>query len=323
MADTKFSQIADGSAFVVVTDKVVTLRNGTTDLVTTLGTLATQNGTFSGTSSGTNTGDQTITLTGDITGSGTGSFAASIGANKVTTTAINANAVTYPKIQATTQAALLGASSATTVGEITLGTNLTFSGSVLNAASTAATAFSAITGSTNTTAAMVVGTGSSLAASGSGTIVATSTTGNAATVTTNANLTGNVTSVGNATTIATNVLIMSVGVTLDGGGSALSTGQKGYLTCPFAGTIVGWNITADTGTCTFDVWKIATGTAVPTVSNTITASAKPALATGTAIHSTGLSGWTTSVSANDIFGFNLDAVSGATKITLVIQINKT
>ena len=49
-----------------------------------LGTLATQNGTFSGTSSGTNTGDQTITLTGDITGSGTGSFSTTIAANAVT-----------------------------------------------------------------------------------------------------------------------------------------------------------------------------------------------------------------------------------------------
>lgn len=123
--------------------------------------------------------------------------------------------------------------------------------------------------------------------------------------------------------LGTNILIMTVGTSLDGGGSALSTGQKGYVTCPFAGTIVGWNITADTGTCTFDVWKIATGAAVPTVANTITASAKPALATGTAIHSTGLSGWTISVSANDIFGFNLDAVSSATKLTLVLQINKT
>lgn len=210
MADTKFSQIADGSAFVVATDKVITLRSGTTDLVTTLGTLAAQSGTFSGTSSGTNTGDQTITLTGNVTGTGTGSFATTIAAGAVT-------------------------------------------------------------------GAMLSGTGAARV----------------------------------------------VGVTLDGGGSALTTGQKGYVTCPFAGTITAWNITADTGTCTFDVWKIATGTAVPTVANTITASAKPALATGTAIHSTGLSGWTTSVAANDIFGFNLDAVSGATKLNLEIQLNIT
>lgn len=120
-----------------------------------------------------------------------------------------------------------------------------------------------------------------------------------------------------------NQTISSVGVTLDGGGSALTTGQKGYITFHSAGTIKAWNITADTGTCTFDIWKIASGTAVPTVTNTITASAKPALATGTAIHSTTLSGWTTSVTANDIFGFNLDAVSGATKLTLTVEIDKS
>lgn len=53
--------------------------DGTFALLETLGTLATQNGTFSGTSSGTNTGDQTITLTGDVTGTGTGSFATTLG----------------------------------------------------------------------------------------------------------------------------------------------------------------------------------------------------------------------------------------------------
>ena len=53
-------------------------------LISGLGTLSTQSGTFSGTSSGTNTGDQTVTLTGDATGSGTGSFATTIAAGAVT-----------------------------------------------------------------------------------------------------------------------------------------------------------------------------------------------------------------------------------------------
>ena len=90
-----------------------------------LGTLATQSGTFSGTSSGTNTGDQTITLTGNVTGSGTGSFA----------TTIAAAAVTYAKMQNETKATLLGnpTGSAAAPSEITLGTNLSFAGSVLNA----------------------------------------------------------------------------------------------------------------------------------------------------------------------------------------------
>ena len=94
--------------------------------VSGLGTLATQSGTFSGTSSGTNTGDQTITLTSDVTGSGVGSFAATI-AN---------DAVTYAKMQNVSAASRLlgrGDSGSGDVQEITLGANLTMTGTTLAA----------------------------------------------------------------------------------------------------------------------------------------------------------------------------------------------
>ncbi len=107
-------------------------------------------------------------------------------------------------------------------------------------------------------------------------------------------------------------IIHSLGASFDGGGSPLVSGKTVYFTVPFACTIQAWNIAVDTGTATVDVWKIATGTAIPTIANTITASALPAISTGTAIHSTTLTGWTTSVAANNIFGINLNAVSGAT-----------
>jgi len=104
-----------------------------------LGTLATQSGTFSGTSSGTNTGDQTITLTGDVTGSGTGSFAATIASNAVTTSKLDAEAVTYAKIQPLAAASTLlgrGTAGGTTVREIGIGAGLTMSGDTLSASGT-------------------------------------------------------------------------------------------------------------------------------------------------------------------------------------------
>ena len=86
---------------------------------------------------------------------------------------------------------------------------------------------------------------------------------------------------------------------------------------PFACTISAWNMTVDSGTATVDVWKIATGTAVPTIANTITAAVRHF--NGTAKHSTTLTGWLTAVTANDIFGFYLSAVSSATSVSITIE----
>lgn len=123
-----------------------------------------------------------------------------------------------------------------------------------------------------------------------------------------------------ATDLPTNSQIRTIGAAFDGAGSALTTtNAKVYYTVPFACTIAAWNITVDTGTITFDIWKIATGTAIPTITNTITASALPAISTGTAIHSTSMSGWTTSVSANDIFAFVINTVATATKASITLQ----
>jgi len=113
--------------------------------------------------------------------------------------------------------------------------------------------------------------------------------------------------------------VHSFGASFDGGGSALSAGKTVYFTIPYACTAQAWNVVVDTGTATIDIWKIASGTAIPTISNTITASATPAISTGTAVHSTNLTGWTTSVSANDVIGINLKTVATATYANLTVQ----
>ena len=127
-------------------------------------------------------------------------------------------------------------------------------------------------------------------------------------------LTGDATSsAGSCATTVTDT--RSFGTTFgDTGGSALTSGSVVYFTVPYACAIAGWNMNVlpSGGTATVDIWKIATGgTAAPTVSNSITASALPALSTGTLIQSTTLTGWTTSVAAKDDFGFQLKTVGGS------------
>lgn len=121
--------------------------------------------------------------------------------------------------------------------------------------------------------------------------------------------------------LMSNVVKRAIGAGFDGAGQALTSGatQTVYFTVPFACTITAWNITVDTGTATLDVWKIATGTAIPTSANSITAAALPAIASGTAVHSTTLTGWTTSVAANDIMAVNINTVASATKASLILE----
>lgn len=102
---------------------------------------------------------------------------------------------------------------------------------------------------------------------------------------------------------------------------SVSVGTTSYVRVPYSGTITSWSIVTNVATsCVLDVWKVAGN--VPTVANTITASAKPTLTTATTASSTALTGWTTAVSAGDVLGFNLQALtSGApTSITLVLEV---
>ncbi len=103
-----------------------------------------------------------------------------------------------------------------------------------------------------------------------------------------------------------------------------ATGQQGaYTVFPVAGTITAWAIGVDAGTATVKVWKKATGTATPTASDNINTSGV-AISSNTFIRSTDVTDFTTTaVAANDIFGFNLTAVSGVAKIMFELEITVT
>jgi len=113
----------------------------------------------------------------------------------------------------------------------------------------------------------------------------------------------------------------SFGITIDGGGSAITTGNKGYLTIPYGGTITGWRIISDqSGSCVVDVWK--TANAIPTSSNTITGTEKPTLSSQQLNTDTTLTTWTSSVSPGDIFAFNVDSASTVTRVNVSIYVTK-
>lgn len=223
-----------------------------------------------------------------------------------------------------------GTASGLTAGTVTTNANLT----------------GPITSSGNTTSiASQTGTGSKFVVDTSPTLVtpvlgvATATSLNKVTVTspaTSATLTvadGKTLTASNTVTLVgtdgvsinlSNAKLERVQFSIDGGGSAVTTGQKGtYPVCVYAGTITAYTITVDTGTCTAKFWKKATGTAIPTVSDNINTSGV-AISSGTVIRSTTVSDFTTTtVTANDIFALNLTAVSGATKIFVCLEITRT
>lgn len=121
------------------------------------------------------------------------------------------------------------------------------------------------------------------------------------------------------------VLQGGVGCSIDGGGSAITTGKvKGFGTAGYAGAISAYIATCDTGTITFKAWKIAAGTAKPTVANVINTSGV-GVSTGTHIRSTTVSDFTTTtVTAGDIFAFEVTAVTGSpTEAEFKLEITKS
>lgn len=104
------------------------------------------------------------------------------------------------------------------------------------------------------------------------------------------------------------------------GGTALTAGANDvdYITVPFACTIAGYDLAVDAGTVTVKFWKKATGTAIPTSSDSIS-TAGVGISTGTAIQSTTTSDFTTTaVSAKDVMAMKVTAVSSAAYVQGVL-----
>lgn len=121
-----------------------------------------------------------------------------------------------------------------------------------------------------------------------------------------------------------NTKIATLSFIIEGGGATITTGVKGFLEIPFACTINRVTMLADqSGSIVVDVWKDTYANYPPTVADTITAAAKPTITTATKSQDSTLTGWTTSIAAGDILGFNVDSVTTCQRVTISLKVTKT
>lgn len=115
----------------------------------------------------------------------------------------------------------------------------------------------------------------------------------------------------------------TLGITIDGAGSVISTGLKGYLKIPYNCTITSSEIVADqTGSIVIDIWR-NTYANLPTDANSITASATPTLSSAQKSQDLTLNGWQTSLTGGHYLAFNVDSATTVTQATLTLTTSRT
>ena len=111
---------------------------------------------------------------------------------------------------------------------------------------------------------------------------------------------------------------------IDGGGVAITTGEKGHIPLPFAGEIVRVTLEADqSGSIGIDIWKDTRANFPPTNADSITASAPPTISTDDESEDTTLTGWTIAFAEGDILAFNIDSVTDIERVTVTLKVRRT
>lgn len=103
----------------------------------------------------------------------------------------------------------------------------------------------------------------------------------------------------------------------------IAAGEIAYLPFPkFDAKIDGWTMVADAvGSIQIDIWKAPYPT-IPTVANSITNGAPPALVAQQINREVEVPGWSTRITAEDTLAFKIDSASGVKRVTLSLSVEK-
>jgi hypothetical protein len=116
---------------------------------------------------------------------------------------------------------------------------------------------------------------------------------------------------------------------IDGGGSTITTGLKGYVSFPYKATINSVTLLGDqTGSIVVDIWKCTfaqfdAGSTHPVSGDSITASDKPTISSATKSTDSALTGWTTTINVADVLAFNVNSVTTLQRVSLALGLTKT
>jgi len=117
-----------------------------------------------------------------------------------------------------------------------------------------------------------------------------------------------------------NSRIRTIGLVMDNGGYALVAGTIYRMKVDYPCTIQSVELVADqSGSIVVDIWKAAYASLPATVSNTITASAKPTLSSALKYQDTTLTGWTKTIAAGDYLYFKIDSATTVTAVTISLK----
>lgn len=118
----------------------------------------------------------------------------------------------------------------------------------------------------------------------------------------------------------------SIDFVIDGAGSAITTGIKGDLRVPFAGTVDSWTILADqSGSIMIDVWKDSLANFPPTIADSMCTGKEPYIAPSAAYaEDTSITDWTTDdIAAGDVLRFSVASNASITRATLSLKVTRT
>ena len=117
--------------------------------------------------------------------------------------------------------------------------------------------------------------------------------------------------------------VATITFVIDGGGSVITTGTKGYIEVPFACTVSQWTLLADTsGSITVDIYNDAYAN-YGTNTSMVGGGTKPTISASTKGQSAPSSWTTTAIAAGNIIGFNVATISTCTRVTIALKVTRT